>query len=140
MHAAQPGAVAGDVLEREIRVERGEVRLAPQPGSSSSAFSSEANASVPSSSRVQTSGFLPSRSRASTSRPRGASHSAIANMPSSRSTKRGPYSSYRCGITGVSPRPRTSWPFDARSARSSGKLYSSPLNTATTSLCSFATG
>ena len=29
--AAQAGAVAGDVLEREIRVERGEVRLAAQP-------------------------------------------------------------------------------------------------------------
>ena len=121
------------------RARRGPARAAGR-AAPSSAFSSDANASVPSSSRVQTSGFLPSRSRASTSRPRGASQSAIANMPSSRSTKRGPYSSYRCGITGVSPRPRTSWPFAARSARSSGKLYSSPLKTATTSPCSFATG
>ena len=90
------------------------------PGSRSSAFSSEANASVPSGSRVQSNGFLPTRSRASTSRSRPASQSAIVNMPSTRETNAGPDSSYRCGITGVSPEPRTSWP--ASSARSSRKL------------------
>ena len=51
------------------RARRGPARGAG-PAAASSAFSSEANASVPSARRVQTSGFLPSRSRASTSRPR----------------------------------------------------------------------
>ena len=60
------------------------------PGSRSSAFSSEANASVPSGSRVQSSGFLPTRSRASTSRSRPASQSAIANIPRARATNAGP--------------------------------------------------
>ena len=60
------------------------------PGSRSSAFSSEANASVPSGSRVQSNGFLPTRSRASTSRSRPASQSAIVNMPSSARDERRP--------------------------------------------------
>ncbi len=110
------------------------------PGTASSDFTSDANANVPSSRRVQTRGFFPSRSRASRRRCSAASQRAIANIPSRRSTKAGPYSSYRWGMTGVSPRPRTSCPRAARSRRSSGKLYSSPLKTATTSPRSFATG
>ena len=90
----RPVRVPGTYCSARYASSAGEVGLARgSPGARGSAFSSDANAIVPSSSRVQTSGFLPSRSRASTSRRRGASQSAIANMPSSRSTKRGPSSS-----------------------------------------------
>ena len=81
----------GHVAEGEVRIEALELDLPrARPGTSSSAFSSEAKATVPSSSCVQRSGFLPNRSRARTRRCRVASQTASANMPSRCSTNASP--------------------------------------------------
>ena len=64
---------------------------ASKPGARRRALSSEAKASAPPAS-AWNSGLMPKRSRASTSRRSAASHSARANMPRRRSTKRGPHS------------------------------------------------
>ena len=69
--------------------------------------------------RVKYSGFIPQRSRASSSRPDRLSRIASPNIPLNASRHSSPHSSYRCTITSVSERLRKVCPFCSSSARSS---------------------
>ena len=87
-------AVSGEGTKRKVRKRSTASRSTSRgmAGSASSALTSDANARCPPA-RDQYSGLTPKRSRARCSAWVRRSHSAMAKMPSSRSTKPGPSSS-----------------------------------------------
>ena len=119
----RPVRVAGDVLEREVRVERGEVRLAADAPAARAAPSAPTRTRA---SRRRGASRRAASCRAGRARARAARAARPRARPrtSPRAARRtrGPYSSYRCGMTGVSPRPRTSWPCAASSRAQLGEV------------------
>ena len=107
-HLAQGGegaVLAGEEAVGQIAGERGRGGLARHP---------RQHGERPRGSVAMNSGFSPARSRASVRRRARWSHTAAANMPSTRTGKRSPSSSSRWGMTAVSgpsstscPRPRS---------------------------------